>query len=146
MSIEPVRLSNHLILCRLLLLLPSIFPSLRVFSNEPALRIRWPKDWCFSSSTRGWRDCRHYNAGFKDRGCKPRNAGSLSKWEKARTLISPGLSRRKAALLTCCGLPASVAGQSLSHVCLRLHGWQHATLPCPSQSFKICSISCPLRH
>ena len=42
--------SNHLILCRLLLLLPSIFPSIRVFSNESALRIRWPKDWSFTFS------------------------------------------------------------------------------------------------
>ena len=42
--------SNHLILCRPLLLLPSIFPSIRVFSNESALRIRWPKDWSFSFS------------------------------------------------------------------------------------------------
>ena len=40
--------SNHLILCRPLLLLPSIFPSIRVFSNESALHIRWPKDWSFS--------------------------------------------------------------------------------------------------
>ena len=40
--------SNHLILCCSLLLLPSIFPSIRVFSNESALRIRWPKDWSFS--------------------------------------------------------------------------------------------------
>ena len=43
MSIELVMPSNHLILCRPLLLLPSIFPSIRVFSNESALRIRWPK-------------------------------------------------------------------------------------------------------
>src|SRR5574337_286752 len=48
MSIELVMLSNHLILCRPLLLLPSIFPSIRVFSNEPALCIRWPKYWSFS--------------------------------------------------------------------------------------------------
>ena len=40
--------SNHLILCCLLLLLPSVFPSIRVFSNESALRIRWPKYWSFS--------------------------------------------------------------------------------------------------
>ena len=40
--------SNHLILCRPLLLLPSIFPSIRVFSNESTLRIRWPKYWSFS--------------------------------------------------------------------------------------------------
>ena len=49
-SIESVMLSNHLILCRPLLLLPSIFPSIRVFSNESALRIRWPKYGSFSFS------------------------------------------------------------------------------------------------
>ena len=48
MSIESVRPSNHLILCHPLLLLPSIFPSIRVFSNEAALCIRWPKYWSFS--------------------------------------------------------------------------------------------------
>ena len=48
MSIESVIPSNHLILCHLLLLLPSIFPSIRVFSNESALHIRWPKYWSFS--------------------------------------------------------------------------------------------------
>ena len=51
MSIESVMLSYHLILCRPLLLLPSIFPSIRVFSNESALHIRWPKYWSFSVST-----------------------------------------------------------------------------------------------
>ena len=48
MSIYSVMPSNHLILCNPLLLLPSIFPSIRVFSNESALRIRWPKYWNFS--------------------------------------------------------------------------------------------------
>ena len=48
MSIESVTPSNNLILCRLCLLLPSIFPSIRVFSNESLLRIRWPKYWSFS--------------------------------------------------------------------------------------------------
>ena len=48
MSIESVMPSNHLILCRPLLLLPSIFPSIRVFSNESSLHIRWPKYWSFS--------------------------------------------------------------------------------------------------
>ena len=50
MSIELVMPSNHLILCHPLLLLPSIFPSIRVFSNKPALHIRWPKYWSFSFS------------------------------------------------------------------------------------------------
>ena len=51
MSIESVMPSNHLILCHPLLLLPSIFPSIRVFSNKSALRIRWPKYWNFSFNT-----------------------------------------------------------------------------------------------
>ena len=50
MSIESVMPSNHLILCHPLLFLPSIFPSIRVFSNELALHIRWPKYWSFSFS------------------------------------------------------------------------------------------------
>ena len=50
MSIESVMPSNHVILCHPLLLLPSIFPRIRVFSNEPVLHIRWPKDWSFSFS------------------------------------------------------------------------------------------------
>ena len=50
MSIESVMPSNHLILCRTLLLLPSIFPRIRVFSNESVLHIKWPKYWSFSFS------------------------------------------------------------------------------------------------
>ena len=50
MSIDSVLPFNHLILCRPLLLLPSIFPSIRIFSNELALRMRWPKYWSFSFS------------------------------------------------------------------------------------------------
>ena len=47
MSIESIMPSNHCILCRPLLLLPSIFPNIRVFSNESALHIKWPKYWSF---------------------------------------------------------------------------------------------------
>ena len=50
MSIESVMPSNHLILCRPFFLLPSIFPSIRVFSNESVLCIRWPNYWSFSFS------------------------------------------------------------------------------------------------
>ena len=49
-SIKLVMPSNHLILCRPLLLLPSVFPSIRVFSHESPLRIQWPKYWSFSFS------------------------------------------------------------------------------------------------
>ena len=51
MSIKSVMPSNHLILCHPLLLLPSIFLSIRVFSNEPVLHIRWPKYWSFTSAS-----------------------------------------------------------------------------------------------
>ena len=50
MSIESLLLSNHLILCLPCLLLPSVFPSIRVFSDESVLHIRWPKYWSFSFS------------------------------------------------------------------------------------------------
>ena len=50
MSFELVRPSNHLVLCCPLLLLPAIFPSIRVFSNESVLHVRWPKYWSFSFS------------------------------------------------------------------------------------------------
>ena len=50
MSIESVMPSNHLILCHPLLLLPSVFPSIRVFSNESTLHMRWPEYWSFSFS------------------------------------------------------------------------------------------------
>ena len=57
MSIELVMPSNHLILCYPLLLLPSIFPSIRVCSNESVLCIRWPKYWSFSFGIRPFNEC-----------------------------------------------------------------------------------------
>ena len=57
MSIKLVMPSNHLILCCPLLLLPTIFHSIRVFSNESALRIRWPKYWSFSFSINAFDEC-----------------------------------------------------------------------------------------
>ena len=57
MSIELVMPSNHLILCCPLLLLPSIFPIIRVFSNQPFLHIRWPKYWSFSFSISHSNEC-----------------------------------------------------------------------------------------
>ena len=57
MTIGSVMPFNHLLLCRPFLLLPSIFPSIRVFSNVSALRIRWPKYWSFSFSTSPSNEC-----------------------------------------------------------------------------------------
>ena len=56
-SIESVMPSNHLILCHILILLPSIFPSIRVFSSESVLHIRWPKYWNFSFSISPSKEC-----------------------------------------------------------------------------------------
>ena len=61
MSIESVMPSNHLIFCRPFLLLPSIFPSIRVFSSESVLCIRWPKYWSFSFSITVFRTDFFYN-------------------------------------------------------------------------------------
>ena len=66
MSIESVMPSDHLILCRPLLLLPSIFPSIRVFSNESALHIRWPKYWSFSFSISPSNDHWSYSKSLMD--------------------------------------------------------------------------------
>ena len=57
MSIMSVMPSNHLFLCRPLLLPPSIFPSIRIFSNQSVLRIRWPKYWSFSFSISPFKEC-----------------------------------------------------------------------------------------
>ena len=57
MTIESVKPSNHLILCHPLLLLPSIFPSIRVFSNKSGLRIRWPNYWSFSFCISSSNEC-----------------------------------------------------------------------------------------
>ena len=57
MSVESMMPSNHLILCHPLLLLPSMFPSIKVFSNESALCIRWPKYWSFSFSISPSNEC-----------------------------------------------------------------------------------------
>ena len=62
MSTESVMPSNHLILCPLLLLLPSIFPSIRVFSSESVFHIRWPKYWSFSFSISHSNECSGLNS------------------------------------------------------------------------------------
>ena len=87
MSIESVMPSNHLILCRPLLLLPSIFPSIRVFTNESALHFRWPKYWSFSfrisptneqpgliSFRMHWLDLLAVQGTLKSFTCSPRNS------------------------------------------------------------------------
>ena len=81
MSIELVMLSNHLILCHPLLLLPSIFLSIRVFSNESALRIRWPKCWSFSfniSPSSEHQGLISFRMDWIQRPCSPRDSQESS--------------------------------------------------------------------
>ena len=65
MSTELVMPSNYLILCRPLLLLPLIFPNIRVFSNESVLRIKWPKYWSFSFSISSSNECSGLRTSFQ---------------------------------------------------------------------------------
>ena len=95
MSIESVMPSKHLILCRPLLLLPSIFPSIRVFSNESALRIRWPKYWSFSfnispSNEHQW--LISFRMDWFGSPCSPRDSQESSPTPQFKSINSSALS------------------------------------------------------
>ena len=101
MSIESVMPSNHLILCRPLLLLPSVFPSIRVFSSESALCIRWPKYWSFSF-TQDWFE----HPGLIPSGwtvgspCSSRDSQQSSPTPQFKSINSSGLSFVYSSTLT----------------------------------------------
>ena len=82
-SIESVMPSNHLIHCCPLLLLPSIFPSIRVFSNESVLRIRWPKYWRFSFSIS---PSNEYSGREGGSPCSPRDSQEYSPTPQFKTI------------------------------------------------------------
>jgi len=90
MSIESVMPSKHLILCRLLSLLPSIFPSIRVFSNESALRIRWPKYWSFSFQWTPRTDL--FEDGLVGSPCSPRDSQESSPTPQFKSINYSALS------------------------------------------------------
>ena len=93
MSIESVMPSNHLILCCPLLLLPSIFPRIKVFSNESALRIRWPKYWSFSfgiSPSNGYSGVISLMTGRSP--CSPRNSQESSSTQQIKSINCSVLS------------------------------------------------------
>ena len=100
MFIESMIPSNHLILCHPLLLLPSIFPSIRVFSNESVLHIMWPKYWRFSFSISSSNDCSFSrncisNFLFFSFSCAGDAGMTLSRcWAAATTCPQPGGSNR----------------------------------------------------
>ena len=133
-SIVSVMLSNHLILCHPLLLLPSIFPSIRVFANELVLCIRWPKYWSFSFSISLSNEYSVLISFMMDW------LDLLAVQETLKSLLQHYSSR--ALILRCIQLvqfSRSVVSDSL-----RPHESQHARLPCPSSTPRAYSNSCPL--
>ena len=95
MSIELVMPSNHLILCHPPLFLPSIFPSVRVFSNESALRIRWPKFWSFSfsiSPSNEYSGLISFRIDWLDLLCSPRDSQESSPTPQFKSINSSVLS------------------------------------------------------
>ena len=88
MSIESVMLSKHRIVCRRLLFLPSIFPTIRVFSNESVLHIRWPKYWTFSFSIRPSNEY----SGLVGSPCSPRDSQESSLAPQFKSINSSALS------------------------------------------------------
>ena len=95
MSIESMIPYNHLILCRPLLLPPSIFPSIRVFSNESVLRIRWPKYWIFSfnkSPSNEYSGLISFKNGLVGSPCYPRDSQESSPTPQFKNINSSVLS------------------------------------------------------
>ena len=90
MSIESVMPSSHLILCRPLLLLPPVPPSIRLFSSESALRIRWPKYWSFSFSISPSNEhpgLIYFRMDWLDLPCSPRDSKSLLQHHSSKASI-----------------------------------------------------------
>ena len=156
MSIESVMPSNHLILCRLLLLPPSIFPSIKVFANESALRIRWPEYWSFSfnispssehlaliSFRMDWLDLLAVQRTLKSPTpqFKSVNSSALS-FLYNPTLTSIHQAQNVTGLFVVVELLSCVRLFGLQHG--QPHGLQHPRFPCPSSFPRACSSSCPL--
>ena len=96
MSIKSVMPSNHLILCHPLLLLPSVFPSIRVFSKKSVLCIRWPKYWSFSfsiSPSNEYSGLISFRMDWLDLLCSPRNSQESSPTPQFKSISSSALSR-----------------------------------------------------
>ena len=103
MSIELVMPSNHLILCRLLLLLPSIFPSIRFFFRESVLRIRWPKYWSFGfsiSPSKEYLGLISFTIWLVRSPCSPMDSQECSSLQQFKNINSPVLSSLYSPSLT----------------------------------------------
>ena len=149
MSFESMMPPNRLIFCRPLPLLPSIFPSIRVFSNESVLHIRWPKYWSFSSSI---------SPSNEYSGLISFRIDRLDLLAVQGTLKSLQHHSSKASILWCSaffmvqlshpyittGKPSDQISRSVVFNSLRLHESQHARPPCPSPTPGVHSNPCPL--
>ena len=102
MSVESVMPSNHLILCHPLLLLPSVFPSIRVFSNESVLCIRWPKYWSFSfniSPSNEYSGLIYFRIDFES-PCSPRDSQESSPTPQFKSIKSSAFNLLYSPTLT----------------------------------------------
>ena len=138
-SIELVMPSNHLILCRPLLLLPSIFPSIRVFSNESVLRIRWLKNWSFSFNNSPSNKHSGLNSFRMDWLDFLAVQGTL------KHLLQHHSSKASISLkgYTTLSLSSFVDVFVVQFLSLAL---SHTRVLCPPLSPRVCSVSCTLSH
>ena len=119
MSIELVMPSNHLILCHPLLLLPSIFPSIGVFSSESVLRIRWPKYWSFSfsiSPSNEYSGLISFGMDWLDLLCSPRDSQESSPIPQFKSISSSALSllQRSAFFVVQLSHPCMTTGKPIA--------------------------------
>ena len=136
--------SNHLILCHPFLFMPSIFPSIRVFSNESVLRIRWPKYWSCNFSVSPSNEYSGLISFRMDWLDILAVQGTLkSPTPQFKSISSLALSFLYGPTLT--SIYESESESEVAQVCLTLrpHALQHARLPCPSPTPRPCSNSCP---
>ena len=129
--IESVMPSNHLILCRPLLFLPSIFPSIRVFSNESPLHIKWPKYWSFSfniSPSNEHSGLISFRMEWAGSPCYPGDSQESSPTPQFKRINSSALSLLYGPTLT----SIHQFSHSVVSVSLRPRGLQHDRLPCLS--------------
>ena len=138
--IESIMPSNHLILCRPLLLLPSIIPSIRVFSNESALRIRGPKDWSFSFNIS---PSSEYPGLSDTYWVKLSKHLILFPYLKTDDACLPGKSNFEDKFFFFLNVWPVQFSHSVVSGSLQPHGLQHVRLPCPSPAPRAHSDSSP---
>jgi len=146
MSIVSVMPSNHLILCRPLLFLPSIFPNIRVFSNESALCIRWPKYWSFSfniSPSNEHPGLISFRMDWLNLLAVQGTLKSLLPIPQFISINSSVLSFLYNPPLTSICIRSDQISRSVMSDSLRPHESQHARPPCLSPTPGVHSDSCP---